>query len=159
MKWNVMSTDIDAIAIRSRLRRISPSHECPERGIIESDIQTLIHELARARDEARRLTAEDADLRASAEAWCRLYEGTLARADAAEEELARVRASLPDRVQSLYGVLDRVADLSYALGTIIRDCVTCSRDSSAMTTPEMGRTVEACARCAQALEALKGQLG
>jgi hypothetical protein len=146
-----MATDIERIEARQRRRETHPSHDCPDRQAVGADIQFLIDELTAARQAVARLTEDDADLRASAEIWCRLYEAALERASAAEAAIAR-SPDLPGPVQALYDALDRVADLTNALGAVVRECAVCARASEGSMISQVAS--EACARCSRALEAL-----
>jgi hypothetical protein len=153
-RWErLMSTDLDAIINRTRERRATPSHDCPDLAVVEADIQALVAELQEAQAEVQRLTTIDADLRASAEIWCRLYEASRDRADVAETEAAHLRSELPDNVRALYAALDRVSTLTEALGVVIRECSVCARSAREGATMSK-TTTEACARCTAALEAL-----
>jgi hypothetical protein len=149
-----MATDIDRIAARQRHRETHPSHDCPDRQAVGDDIQFLIDELTAARSAVARLTEDDEDLRSSAEIWVRLYEAALERATAAEAAIAR-SPDLPGPVQALYEALERVADLSNALGTVVRECALCARASDGSVLSKVAS--EACARCSKALEALAGR--
>src|SRR3954462_9211296 len=152
-----MSIDLEDITNRQRLRRINPTHECPDQEAVDADIQALIESLEQAREEAAYLTANDEDLRASAEIWCRLYDASQARANAAAHELDQVRAELPANVKTLYSVLDRVQSLTAALGAAVQDCTICAR--SACDAAAIARqTRDECVRCARALDALKSRL-
>ena len=150
--------DVESIEAREHRRHTQPSHDCPDREAVHSDIQALIDELTRARASVRQLTENDADLRASAEIWCQLYDASVARANAAEAAAARLRRDpseppLPDNVKSLYAALDRVVELTDVLGTVVRECEVCARracDAAGIS----AQTSEACVRCIQALEAL-----
>jgi hypothetical protein len=146
-----MSTDLEHIEARQRRRDTHPSHDCPDRQAVSDDIQFLIDELAAARSAVARLTEDDEDLRASADIWCRLYEAALERATAAEAAMER-SPDLPGPVHTLYDALDRVADLSKALGVVVRECAVCARESEGSVISKVAS--EACARCAKALEAL-----
>jgi hypothetical protein len=148
-----MPSDIDIIQARQRQRRIDPSHACPDQPAIDDDIQFLIDELIAARATVQRLTEDDEDLRASCEIWSRLYEAALARASAAEAAMARRDAELPRHVQGLSEALDRVAELTNALGAVVRECTVCARGASATEALTQAAT-DACVRCMKALEAL-----
>src|SRR5207342_3361902 len=117
-----MQTDIEDVQTRHRRRQARPSHDCPDQPEIGRDIQYLIDELTAARGAVARLTEDDQDLRGSAEIWCRLYEAALERASSAEAAMARARPVAPDSPAPLYDALERVADLTHALGGIIREC-------------------------------------
>ena len=147
-----MSTDLERIEARQRRRETHPSHDCPDRQAVSDDIQFLIDELAAARRAVARLTEDDEDLRASAEIWCRLYEAALERASAVEAAIAR-SPDLPGPVRALYDALDKVADLSNALGVVVRECAVCARESEGSSVISKVAS-EACARCSKALEAL-----
>ncbi len=149
-----MSTDLDAIRERSRTRRATPSHDCPDRPVVEADIDTLVKELETAHAEVRRLTGNDADLRASADIWCRLYEQSVARANAAERRAELLAQHHPDKVKELYAALDRAARVSEQVAEVIRECEACARNGCKSASASPG-TSEACRRCAKALEALK----
>jgi hypothetical protein len=148
-----MHIDFEDVQTRHRRRQARPSHDCPDQPQIGHDIQYLIDELTAARIAVARLTEDDEDLRASAEIWCRLYEGALERVSTAEAAIARSGLEPAPHAKPLYDALERVADLTSALGGIIRDCAVCARE---MTPAETLSKVasDACARCAQAIDAL-----
>ena len=147
-----MPSDIDDIQARQRRRVNRPSHPCPDQAEVTRDVEWLIEELTTARTAVEALTENDEDLRASAEIWCRLYDAALARAVSAEAANARAERPLPQNIQVLHEALDRVADLTEALGTVIRDCAACARTGTAQTISAVAS--EACGRCTRALEAL-----
>jgi hypothetical protein len=148
-----MPSDIENIQARQRRRVSHPSHVCPEQAEITRDLEWLIDELTTARAAVEALTENDEDLRASAEIWCRLYDAALARAASAEAEAARAEP-VPQNMQVLYEALDRVADLTDALGTVVRECAVCARTGTAHAISAVASASEACTRCARALEAL-----
>jgi|SRR4051812_27347609 hypothetical protein len=147
------NSDLDQIRERDRRRVDAPTHACPDRAAISADLDTLIAELRHARARVRELTDNDEDLRASAEIWCRLYEASAARANAAEAALQRDGRLLPANVRVLYEALDRVGDLTDALSGVIRECAACVREERAPDhLAELAAQV--CERCAKALDAL-----
>jgi hypothetical protein len=148
-----MPIDLQNVQARHRRRKTHPSHDCPDREAIDSDIQFLIDKLTAARAEVDRLTENDEDLRASAELWCRLYEAALERAAAAEGALGRSGAGIPAQMQGLYDALERVADLTSALGAVIRECAVCARTPSSPDALSKAAN-EACVKCTMAIEAL-----
>jgi hypothetical protein len=145
-----MPIDFESVQERHRRRQSHPSHDCPDRGAVDADIQFLIDELTAARGTVERLTENDEDLRASAELWCRLYEAALERASAAEA-LGR-SGGPPAHMLALYDALERVADLTSALGTVVRECAVCARTSSPDALTKAA--TEACVKCTMAIEAL-----
>ena len=147
-----MPSDIESIQARQRRREAHPTHACPDRAEIARDLEWLIDELTTARTAVHALTENDEDLRASAEIWCRLYDAALARAASAEAAVAGADAPLPRNIQVLYEALDRVAELTDALGTVIRECAVCARTGTTPVISELAS--DACTRCARALEAL-----
>jgi hypothetical protein len=155
---NDTNSDIDDIAARREDRRTHPSHECPDAPSIDADILILIDELTRARAHVQLLMENEGDLRASAEIWCRLYEASVGRANAAEAAANQARETLPDVVKQLYAALDRVAALTDALGSVVRECTVCAQnpcDAAAVSRI----TTEVCRRCTRALEALQRHVG
>jgi hypothetical protein len=146
-----MPTDLERVQARHRRRQTQPSHDCPDRQAVDEDIQFLINELIAARGTVERLTENDEDLRASAELWCRLYEAALERASAAEVALGRAAAT-PPHMMALYDALERVADLTSALGAVVRECAVCARTSSPDALSKAAN--EACVKCTMAIEAL-----
>ena len=148
-----MQTDIEDVQIRHRRRQARPSHDCPDQPEIGRDIQYLIDELTAARGAVARLTEDDEDLRGSAEIWCRLYEAALERASSAEAAMAGARPVAAASPAPLYDALERVADLTHALGGIIRECAVCARETSPAEAISKVAT-DACVRCAKAIEAL-----
>ncbi len=147
-----MPSDIESIQARQRARAAHPSHACPDREEIARDLEWLVDELTSARAAVQALTENDEDMRASATIWCRPYDAALARAASAEAAVARAEPPLPQNVQVLYEALDRVADLTDALGTVIRECAVCARTGAAESISAAAS--EACARCARAFDAL-----
>ena len=145
-----MPTDLESIQARHRRRQTHPSHDCPDRQAVADDIQLLIDELITARGAVDRLTENDEDLRASAELWCRLYEAALERASAAEVALGRTSGA--PHLMALYDALERVADLTTALGSVVRECAVCARTSSPDALSKAAN--EACVKCTMAIEAL-----
>jgi hypothetical protein len=152
-----MSTDLEDIEARRLDRQAHPSHDCPDAVIVDADIHTLIDELRRSRAEVQLLLEGEADLRASAEIWCRLYEASLARANAAETTAEHVRDTLPDTVKNLYAALDRVAAVTKALGAVVRECSVCARDACDDVATVARTMTDACRRCASAIDALQSQ--
>ena len=148
-----MHTDFDSVQARHHHRQARPSHECPDQPVIGDDMQFLIEELAAARAAVERLTEDDEDLRASAEIWCRLYEAALERASAAEEAIAQARPGVSPHAQTLYDALQRVADLTTALGGLIRECAICARNTAPGEAISRAAS-DACVRCSKAIEAL-----
>ena len=55
-------------------------------------------------------------------------------------------------MQALYDALERVADLTSALGGVIRECATCARTSAPDALSKAAN--EACIKCTMAIEAL-----
>jgi ATP-dependent exoDNAse (exonuclease V) alpha subunit len=148
-----MYTDFESVQARHHRRQARPSHDCPDQPAIGADMQFLIDELASARVVVERLTEDDEDLRASAEIWCRLYEAALERASACEDAMARSRSSASPHAQTLHDALQRVADLTSALGGLIRECAICAR--SAVPGEAISKAAsDACLRCSRAIEAL-----
>jgi len=146
-------TDLEQISERQRRRSAEPTHVCPDRGAVSADLEFLIDELRAARALVRELTQNDEDLRASSEIWCRLYEASAARANAAEAALQSQGRLLPANVRVLYEALDRVGDLTEAVSRTIRECAACVRDEA--TADDLtALATQLCARCARALDVL-----
>jgi non-ribosomal peptide synthetase component F len=151
-----MNVDVDVQAIRRRraARTNHPSHECPDRHAVNADIDALLVALEAARAEFHRLTESHEDLRESAELWVRLYDGSLARANAAEAALAHLHSPVSDDARAVYGTLDRIAALREELASVVRECAACARNvCDGRFEPETRG--DSCARCLKALEALR----
>lgn len=145
-----MSVDVEAIRARARKRRTTPASE--DRAEVETDLEMLLRALEEARADVEQLTQEHEELRGSAEAWIRLYEANVRRADRADAQAARLRSDLPTSVQDLYERLDRVTLLSEVITDVVRDCEVCARSADPSVS---ARAVDACARCRRALDALR----
>jgi uncharacterized membrane protein len=148
--------DIDALRARVRARTLTPVHERdPEAA--DADVEALLTALDEARAAVRRLTEEDDDLRESGEIWIRLYDANLRRANRAEAEVKRLRRDLPENVQQLYEVLDRLDGLRGAVTAAVSECETCAGRLQDRGSGHEGSS--ACARCLRALDVLQAAAG
>jgi hypothetical protein len=150
-----VNIDIDALRARVRARHDMPTHDRTREA--DADIEALLAALEEARSAIKRLTEADDDLRESVEIWIRLYDANLRRANRAEAELKRLRRDLPDDVQHLYDVLDRVDALREAVNATVCECETCARQTDRSN--GLDRTSSACARCLRALDVLQSVAG
>jgi chromosome segregation ATPase len=153
-----VNVDIDALCARVRARHTIPVHERDPQAA-DDDVESLLAELEDARAAVKRLTEEDDDLRESVEIWIRLYDANLRRANRAEAEVKRLRRDLPDNVQQLFDVLDRVGVLREAVTTVVSECQTCARQTQDCSSSRQEAAAGACGRCLRALEALQAAAG
>jgi hypothetical protein len=146
-----MNIDIDLLRARNDARRSGRTEAPPS----PADVEELLRALAEVQEELRRLTEDRADLMASAELWADLYAASVDRANAAEAMLQRL-TEVPLDVQRYYTLLDSFGVLREAVESVVRDCAECVRASGEQIL-ERGRET-ACARCAQAIDALRATL-
>jgi uncharacterized membrane protein len=151
-----VNLDIDALRARVRARSTIPVHERDPQAA-EADVEALLIALDEARAAVDRLTEEDEDLRESVEIWIRLYDANLRRANRAEAEVKRLRRDLPENVQQLFDVLDRVEVLRETVTVAVSECETCARHTQERLTRH--EPVSGCTRCLRALEALQTAAG
>ncbi len=146
-----MDIDIELLRARNDALRAGRADAPPG----PADIDELLRALDDVKAELRQMTADRADLLASAERWADLYAASVSRANAAEALLQRL-AEVPGDVQRYYALLDTIAVLTEAVEDMVRDCAECA---AAYRGHILERSQEGwCGRCARAVDALRATL-
>jgi hypothetical protein len=146
-----MNMDIELLRARNDARRGGRAGGPPS----PPDIDELLRTLDDVQGELRRMTADRADLLASAERWADLYAASVDRANAAEAMLRQL-ADVPADVQRYYALLDMIAVLTEAVENLVRECAECAGtyDEHILERAPERR----CDRCARAVDALRATL-